>query len=326
MNNILIIRLSSIGDIVLTEPVTAVLRRKYPSSKIHFLTKKAFVPLAETFDCVDRILIWEDYNTLFKIWKLTKQKYDLIVDLHNKFNTLLIKLMIRGEKTVTYNKQRFLRQMIVKHKTDKSIESTIDLYFSALRKIGIEEKAEYPKMHITGSLPKEYKELIDPKKQNLAIFPGAAHRTKQYPTDHIVKFINLLNEDFKVFLLGSEKERELTQNIMQSANMEVVDLCGKLSLYELISFIGQVDIIFSNDSGPMHIAAALQKPQIAVFGSTHPKLGFSPRNKHAIVLSADLYCQPCSLHGRKKCRRKIMYCFQEITPEAILEKINILRQ
>ncbi len=318
------IRLSSLGDVVLTQPVAEALRQRFPAAKIHYITKKSFVSVVEAFGCIDQIYAWEDFKSYSKLRKLADLKLDLVIDLHNKFNTFLIKLLVGGKKTVTYNKQHFLRRRIVHHKTAKSISSTVDLYFSALQKAGIEAEVYRPKLHPTGELSQRFSELIDPKKRNLAIFPGALHKTKQYPAEQIGEVINSLNDDYQIFLLGSEEERKLTQSIMQQVDKSIIDLSGKLSISDLIAFIEKIDAIISNDSGPMHIAAALQKPQIAIFGATHPKLGFAPMNERAIILSADLYCQPCSLHGSEKCSLGHFDCMEKITPKIVLEKIQML--
>ena len=104
-------------------------------------------------------------------------------------------------------------------------------------------------------------------------------------------------------------------------NFRTLNLCDEFSTGKLIAFMDKLDLIISNDSGPMHIAAALRKPQIAIFGSTSTKLGFKPLNKKAIVLETDLNCQPCSLHGRKKCPRTHFNCMRNINPQQLANGI-----
>ena len=95
--------------------------------------------------------------------------------------------------------------------------------------------------------------------------------------------------------------------------IEITNICGELDLQQLVTAIDKMDVIISNDSGPMHIAAALEKPQITIFGATHPKLGFAPLNKNAVILSTDLECQPCSLHGSKACPLDHFNCMKQIS-------------
>jgi lipopolysaccharide heptosyltransferase II len=316
-NKILIIRLSSLGDIVLTQPVAAVLQKKFPKAEIHFITKKAFAPLVEAFDCIDQIHVWEEYKSFSKLRKLARNRFDLVIDLHNKLNTFLIKSVVNGKKTVTYNKQHNLRRKIVNHKTEETIKSTVDLYFSALKKAGIASEVSKPELFPEAELKKELSDLLEKKKINIAIFPGALHKTKQYPADQMVELINLLDKDVKVFMLGSKVEKVLIADLQKCLKRDITDLAGKLAITDLIKFTQEMDAVISNDSGPMHIAAALKKPQIAIFGATHPKLGFAPLNEKAIILKADLECQPCSLHGGSKCPLDHFDCMRKISPKLI---------
>ena len=320
---ILIIRLSSLGDVVLTQSIAASLRKQYPQAEIHFITKKAFVPIIEAFDCIDQIHIWEEYKSFLKLKKLGKNNFDFVIDLHNKFNTFLIKKIVNGKKTVTYNKLHFLRKKIVEHKTEKSISSTVDLYYSALEKANIKSEISKPKLFPKQELPKSTADQINKKQHNIAIFPGALHKTKQYPIKQMSELINDLGMEFNIFLLGSVDEKELISNLQKLLNRTTIDLCGELSIPQLISFLDAVDVVISNDSGPMHIAAALQKPQIALFGATHPKLGFAPLNEKAIIMKTDLNCQPCSLHGGEECPNNHFNCMQEISWQSI--KTQLLR-
>lgn len=322
--NILIIRLSSLGDVVLTQSTAAVLREQYPDARLHFITKKAFVPIIEAFGCIDKIHIWEEYKSFSKLLRLGRNNFDLVIDLHNKFNTFLIKTIVNGKRTITYNKKHGLRRKIVKHKTSETISSTVDLYFSIFSKLGISVEVKQPKLY-----PQQFeKSLINKLKYNdkqlIGIFPGALHKTKQYPIEQTAKVINNLSDSFRCILLGSSNELPLSEKLASLSNKEVTNLCGKLSISELISAINSMDIILSNDSGPMHIAAALRKKQIAIFGATHPKLGFAPMNKQAIVISADLDCQPCSLHGSTSCPLDHFNCMKSIIFTEIISSIENL--
>ncbi len=322
MKKILIIRLSSIGDIVLTQPVAQVLRETYPKASIEYLTKKPFIGLVKSFGCVDKIHIWNNKNTLLK--KLREQKFDVVIDLHSKLNTFFIKLSVRGRKTVTYSKKHFLRWKIIKKLTNKSILSTVDVYFTALSKLGIKKKIEYPKLYpnLKQNNIKNFRKDY-PDRQLIGIFPGALHKTKIYPLDKLAEFINLIPEDWecKFIILGSGSEKELSEELATKSKLDLMNLCGEFDIPDLIGVIDKLDGVISNDSGPMHIAAALGIPQIAIFGATHPKLGFAPLNKRSVVLSSNISCQPCSLHGGDRCPKKHFLCMKSISPELIKDSL-----
>lgn len=322
-SKILIIRLSSLGDVILTQSVAAEIKNQFPAAELHFITKKNYVPLLEAFGCIDQIHIWEEYKSFSQLRKLAKNKFELVIDLQNKFNSFLIKLILNSSKICTYNKQHTLRRNIVKHKTSNTISSTIDLYFSALQKIGkVPSGWKAPQLQPVSQLSSATAKSISSSKPNLAIFPGALHKTKQYPPELFSAVIEQLEDKLNIILLGSASEKKIADQIMEKTQKPVHNLCGNLDLAQLITFISKMDIILSNDSGPMHLAAALQKPQIAIFGATHPKLGFAPNNKNAVILTANLACQPCSLHGSSTCPLGHLKCLRTIEPTRIVKAVS----
>ncbi|MBI9031905.1 glycosyltransferase family 9 protein [bacterium] len=317
---ILIIRFSSLGDIILTQAVLEQFKRIYPTAKLDFLTKPAFAPLVSTYFPVENV--FTDYKSITKLLDLRKNHYDLVIDLHKKFNSWLAKTIIHGKKTVTYNKKRSLRKKIVAHKTNLSINSTVSLYNTVFEKL----KLNYDFIEPTISLNKSSSNLLpDKNTTNIVIFPGATHNTKRIPCHKLISFIN--NHDHpgtNFYLLGSLGEKELIQIIVQKSNKTCFDLAGKFNLVELVSAVNEADLVITNDSGPMHIAAALKKAQIAFFGSTNTSLGFRPLNEKAIVISHPVECSPCSLHGQKTCPRKHFACMQNITVEEIYQAFKTL--
>ncbi|PKN77798.1 MAG: glycosyl transferase family 9 [Candidatus Cloacimonetes bacterium HGW-Cloacimonetes-1] len=324
---ILVIRLSSLGDIVLTQSVCAELREHYPSSIIEFLTYPAFRDLVQSFGTCDKIISYE--KTLAFHLKLMLQRYDMIVDLHQKLSTIIVRTLLRAPRKVVYQKKRQLRNRIVKHRTAKSILSTVSLYYSVFTAIpdmqGLTlESPKKPVIKAIGDLPPCIAELKSENRLLIGIFPGAAHQTKMYPIDQWNKVIGLSDANWHFVLLGSKNEGYLCKELEQSNPERTTNLCGRFQIGDLIAVINGLDLVLSNDSGPMHLAAALQKAQIAIFGSVHPKLGFAPLNDRAIVLCADLDCQPCSLHGRESCPLGHFRCMTEISPESIVRSISLL--
>ncbi len=324
MKKILVIRLSSLGDIVLTQSAVQALRNEFPSSQIHYLTKRACSPIVEMFNCVDEIYYWENKFTLLK--DLRKLKFDLAIDLHSKFNTFIIKNCISAKLMVTYNKKHLLRRQIVKKRTNKTISSTVALYYTALKKIGLESNVSAPNIFPSNNVAMPESFPVSDKIKYIGLFPGALHKTKQYPVVQLAEFIDSVPTEWNCQFLtfGSKAEKYLTGELNSLTKTNIIDLCGNLDLQQLVFAINKMDTVITNDSGPMHIAASLQIPQIAIFGATHTKLGFAPMNKKAIVLSADLPCQPCSLHGGKQCPIKHFNCMKLITAEQILNSLKTI--
>lgn len=318
---ILIIRFSSLGDIILTKSVVDQLRLQYPNSEIDFLTKAVFEPLVSTYFAVDNV--FTEYKSYYQLIKLKKRDYSLVIDVHGKLNSWLAKKIINGEKTVTYDKKRRLRKKIVAHKTDLSINSTVDLYNSVFDKL----RRPFIFLNPVIKIKKINKSQLLPSKNklNLVIFPGATHNTKRVPQHHLISFINNFeHKDTNFYLLGSNSEKELTHEIAQECEKTCFDLAGKFNLVELVEAINEADVVITNDSGPMHIAASLGKPQLAFFGSTNVSLGFRPLNKKAIILTNPIECSPCTLHGEKRCPLKHFACLENITEESIFEAYSEL--
>ncbi|HPB18574.1 MAG TPA: glycosyltransferase family 9 protein [Candidatus Cloacimonas sp.] len=316
--NILLLRLSSLGDIILTQPICAILQKIYPDCHIDFLCKEEYKELPEMFAPPVNTLVYQ--KTLkFHLW-LSKRKYDVVLDLHSKFATFLLMLFLRAPQKVRYHKQRRERKRIVKGDKKIRIESTVALYASALTKLGINEPWSYPRLQVADILSKELLNSPAAKQENtfanpiqIAIFPGANHFTKRYPAANWIQLINS-NPQYNFILFGSKTDEEQCALIAQKCLSNCRNKCSALSLPELVTELNSCAIIISGDTGPMHLGASLQKPQIAIFGGTHPRLGFKPLNKKAIILCAELSCQPCSLHGREKCPLQHFNCMNAINP------------
>ncbi len=326
---ILILRFSSLGDIVLTEPIIHALREKYPQAVIDYLIKPVFSEIVQAIPGVDNIIARpEKINDILP--ELKNNKYDLVIDLHDKLYSQILRMRLKA-KSVTYKKQHFTRWAIVKKLTKAEIDSTVDLYETALKKLNIPLKRKYPVLQAQPQYREKIEKLISdyslPVNRTLiGLFPGASFNTKQYPVDWYADFIDRIPDTWNTSfcILGSTADKPLAMKIKQKTESKVYDLTGTVSPGELINLTDLMDGIVSNDSGPMHIAAALRKPQIAIFGSTHTRLGFRPLNDKAVVIQSDLKCQPCSLHGFKECPRRHFRCMYSISPCTLKEYMQEL--
>ncbi len=321
---ILIIRLSSLGDIILTQPVVWKLHTEFPEAELHYIAKARFREVPQSFGMLITVINYS--GSIRQHLSLIKARYDLVFDLHNKLSSFLIKLFCPGAKKITYDKKHQLRRAIAKKRSSQVIDSTLELYLTALIRAGVRlAKPDlgngllFPKLFPAEEKSRTLRQIYH--KQDglkvIALFPGATHSTKMYPQESWVKFILAAGESYYFWLMGSREEKELTEWIHSKTGNNSVDLAGFFSPGELIDAIAAADAVITNDSGPMHIAAALNKPQVAVFGATHPKLGFRPLNPKAVVICKNISCQPCSLHGGKICPRKHLACLLTIKPEEV---------
>ena len=331
---ILIIRFSSLGDVLLTTPVVRSIRKNYPSAEIHFLTKKQYAPIIKNNPNINKIIEYDSKNKKFinLIKIISKKQYDLIIDLHSKLDSFWIKLLSGSCKKVTYNKKHFYRWQLTHKSLSKNlapIKSTVSLYASVLDKLGIELDGEKLDIFLPKNQNRIYSVFNIPNSAfRISISPGAKHFTKQYPVRYYSQLIDIMIEklDVQVILLGDKFEKNLTTKISGNCKNKIFDLAGKIGIMGMAVIIKNSDLFISGDCGPMHIAAALNKPQIAIFGSTHPKLGFAPTNPNAVIIQKDLPCRPCSLHGREKCPEGHFKCMNDIKPEEVFEKVKKIKR
>lgn len=313
---ILILRLSSLGDIILTQPICAILQQVYPQAEIYYLCKPAFIELPSLFAPPVKVIAYQ--KSLAFHLSLRQEKYDLVLDLHGKLASWLIRLCVRCNKSAVYDKKRALRKAIVQGKSF-SIDSTVSLYTTCLAKLGINAPWKYPRL-TCAPLPTA-KSFANKGKQLIAIFPGATHFTKRYPIQSWIELIGM-NQQYHFALFGSRDDYDTCAEICQHNPEHSDNLAGRYNFGELLSVLSGFDLVISGDTGPMHLAASLSKPQIAIFGGTHPRLGFKPLNDKAIILCAGLACQPCSLHGRKACPQGHFNCMLSISPETVSDSIR----
>jgi len=328
---ILIIRFSSLGDIVLTQPIIQRLYDVFPEAELFFITKEQYSAIPQLFGVPLKVVTYSDMLSAYS--NLQQKQFDMVIDLQSKLNSFLIKHFCVRAKVFTYNKQRKLRVNIVEHKTQESIDSTLDLYQSALVKLALHMKQPLladglnnPKLFIQQPIMNKINSSLNKEtgKIYIALFPGATHHTKMYPVPWFVQMIQNADRKYHFWLMGNEGEMWITSTVHQACKDNTTDLGGMFNVVELVDALASAEGVISNDSGPMHIAAALNKPQIAIFGSTHPRLGFRPLNDKAIILSSDIKCQPCSLHGTRVCPKKHFACMLSIEPDSVLKALNNL--
>ncbi|OPX27630.1 MAG: lipopolysaccharide heptosyltransferase II [Candidatus Cloacimonas sp. 4484_140] len=324
---VLFIRFSSLGDVLLTTPIIRTFCTHFQNAEIHFLTKKQFAPLLEYNPFIDTLISFDSENEsmLQLIIRLQKEHYTHIIDLHDKLRSALIKRFVRG-KVFTYKKKHNYRKKLLKDHELKPISSTVDLYASVLEKFALsldEKKLDFFLPENEEAIAASF--LSSDKKIIVTISPGTSWHTKQYPTEYYKKLIrNLLdNHDVKIVLLGTEQEKNLTTELAAVSETKILNLCGRISLIESAVIIKHSDLFISGDCGPMHIAAAFEVPQIAIFGPTHPKLGFAPLNPNAKVLTLDLDCSPCTLHGNKQCPKSHFKCMMNLSPDMVISELSL---
>ncbi|MCC7159438.1 MAG: glycosyltransferase family 9 protein [Ignavibacteria bacterium] len=331
---ILIIRLSSLGDVILTTPLVKLTREIYPDAEIDFLTKKDFSDVLKFNPCINKIIEIDsdiNFSGLRKLKAAIRQNsYDLIIDAHNNLRTFYLKLFLNARK-LTFKKYSLRKLLLVKFKINlmKDLPPIIQRYCSILSSpLGQVVSPGLPEIFTDKAIELQAEEIfnslnIPAGKKKIGIVPSSHHLTKTYPAEQYIELIKLFDESkFAFVLFGKGKDYAIIKTIKNKTSANVYDLCDKLELLQLTCIMKKCDLILSGDTGPMHIAESLNKPVIMLAGSSVKEFGFYPQNEKAVVLENNsLKCRPCSHIGRDRCPKGHFKCMREIEASEIYQKI-----
>jgi len=331
---ILVIRFSSIGDIVLTSPVLRCLKQQ-AGAEIHYLTKAKFAGLVEANPYVSRVFSLQgELSPLIAL--LEMEDYDYVVDLHHNLRSWRIRraLNLPGGKLDKINRQKWL---MVNFKLDLlPRKHIVDRYLETVAPLGVtndERGLDYfipsdaelalPE-DLTGAGEAFLRRFREAQGRYVAVVVGAAHATKRLPLDRLVDICRKLS--LPVVLLGGPAEQGEGKQIAGRAGAHVFNGCGAFSLHQSASIIRQAWKVLTPDTGMMHVAAALDKPTVSLWGNTIPAFGmypYDPQNQttHRQLEVSGLGCRPCSKIGFRRCPRGHFRCMQQITDEAILSAL-----
>jgi heptosyltransferase-2 len=322
----LIIRFSSIGDIVLTSPVIRCLKKQVPEAEVHFLVKDKFRSVIEHNPYIDKLHVlahsWE-----LMIEELKAENYDYIIDLHHNTKTLRVKQALK-KKSFSFYKLNIQKYFLTAFKLNVLPKvHIVDRYLKTAESFGVKndgagldyfisEKEETKKSDIPASHHAGY----------IACVIGAAHNTKKWPVHKWKEFCKEMNHP--LILLGGPEDRVNGDEIAAVDTVKVYNACGKFSINESADLVRRSKLVISHDTGLMHIAAAYKKPIISLWGNTVPVFGMTPYYgaamvPHVIMQVNKLWCRPCSKIGYSKCPLGHFKCMEKIEPRNVL---NIARQ
>ncbi len=324
---ILIIRFSSIGDIVLTTPLMRNIKKTYPNAQIHFLTKKKYAHILEANPYIDQFhLLESDLREM--VFELLPEKFDFIFDLHNNYRSSYIKSMLRQAansdvQITSVNKLNLKKFLYTKLKLntlpDKSI---VDRYMHTARKLKIANDGQ----GLDYFIPEE--EKIDPKDLPMShsagyisFVIGGAHNTKKMPVEKWIALCEAI--DYPIILQGGQADQAIGEEIKKLDPIRIYNSCGKFSLHESADIIRYAKVVVTHDTGLMHIAAAFKRNIVSIWGNTSPAFGMFPyfgynnikstiAPNSIIIENNSLGCRPCSKIGYEKCPKKHFKCMNTI--------------
>jgi lipopolysaccharide heptosyltransferase II len=317
INRILIIRLSSLGDILLTTPIIRAMKKKYPSAKIDFVVRNDFVDAIKHNPFINKIYSYLKDNPVAVKKELVAQTYDLVFDLQDNWRSRILTNELKAPIHRIY-KPTFKKLLLVWTKINllKDSKSITQRYAESA---GLTLDQSGLELFIPAGIKPN---LFDGKKY-IGFCPGAKHFTKRWPAENFIILGNeLTKEGYTIVLFGGNSERELC-NIISSKINDSINLRNDDQLLQLAADMKKCSLIVTNDSGLMHVASAVNVPVVAIFGSTVTEFGFSPYGVRNIILENKvLSCRPCSHIGRDDCPKKHFRCMIDIKPNFVQENIK----
>lgn len=324
MKKILLIRFSSIGDLVLTTPIIRALNQQLEGSEIHFLTKKRFVGILENSPYLNKVHSFDE-NLSEVIPQLKQERFDLIIDLHKNLRSNLVKRKLKV-KSISFEKLNLEKWLMVRLKINRLPQKHIvDRYFDALKSLNIKNDLlglDYfegqENREIRSTLPEQF------QKSYVVFALAGTYFTKKIPLEKWVEMAKC--SPLPILLLGGPTEKELGEKLMnEDLKQSVFNGCGSFNLNQSAALIQDAELVITGDTGLMHIAVAYKKKTISLWGNTIPEFGMYPYipqypDRVTILENKDLKCRPCSKLGYDKCPKGHFDCMMQ------LDVSNVFRQ
>ncbi len=313
---VLIIRFSSLGDVLLTTPILRVLKNKFPGVTIHYLVKAEVKETLLFNPHIDKLILFKKENILSELRdKIKAENYDYIIDLHDNLRSLYL---TKGLKVFRIKKPSFKKLLLVKLKINllKQNKSIVEMYAAAIPEFKLDN------LGLELFLNKgENKSCIEEK--TIGICPGAKHYTKRWEYNSYKELINLLTKSgYKVLLFGGTYDMEMCKTLSENNN-NVENLSSDNDLIGMGKNMLRCKLIVGNDSGLMHAASAVNVPSIVIFTSTVKEFGFAPYKTKSLVIENELIkCRPCSHIGKAVCPKGHFNCSKTITPLLVFNKLQ----
>ncbi len=323
---VLVIRFSSIGDIVLTTPVLRCLKTLNGKEvEVHFVTKKRFASILHDNPHIDQLHLLDGKLSPL-IARLRKERYDFLIDLHHNTRSAIIKLALRRPSGSFY-KMNIEKWLLTCFKVNRmSPVHVVDRYFAATASLGVENDGKGLDFFLPAGMTR-LPEVLPHNLHNafIAFAIGGRHATKRLPNDKIISIIKKL--PLSVVLLGGKDDSNNGKIIAATCGQQVFNACGLLTLKESAFLVKQAELVIAHDTGLMHIAAAFNKHIVSVWGNTVPDFGMYPyMPEHAdrlyIAEVKDLPCRPCSKIGYRKCPKGHFDCMMKIDEGKIIDAVN----
>lgn len=334
--NVLVIRLSALGDVAMTIPVLYPVCRANPDTRFIMLTKKW--PASMFHDRPENLMVVgidvkTEYKGVLGLMKLASRlrgKYgiDAVCDLHNVLRSRVIGLSmtLHGIHVVRLDKQRARRKALITHKSQEPVSPTIERYREVFLKQGLEAPNEFTRLYDGKSLPES--SIVPVKGQGqrwIALSPFSAHEGKVYPLELMAQVVEQLSQrdNYWIFLMGGGKDEKTALREMAGKRKRVISMAEiKHGFIDEYALLGKCDLMLTMDSANMHLASLMGLKAVTIWGATAPACGFQGYGQDGNDdLQLVMACRPCSIYGERECRYGDYRCLKNIPPDEVVKRV-----
>ncbi|MBP2654331.1 MAG: rfaQ [Firmicutes bacterium] len=335
---LLIIRLSSIGDVIHCTPVVKSLKLAWPDCRITWLVSEASADVIKYNPYIDECWVWSrerfekylrslNFIEAWRMWRelqamLAKKSFYAVLDIHGLFLTGMIAIQAKAKRRIGLSGAKELNSLFMTETAKPLGRHVTDKYLGVLQALGIDQIDH----KMTVVVPTEARETAVSifgkggigENENIAVLiPGTTWSAKNWPPEYFAAVAQALAPDFKFVLGGSRAEISLAEEIALRAGVPMLDICGSTNLIVLAAVIERATVVVTGDTGPLHIAAAVGTPAVAVFGPTNP-LYYGPRQGKRSFLQAGLDCSFCHKY---RCPKGDAKCMKDVLPAQVVEAV-----
>ncbi len=337
--NALIVQTSFLGDTVLTLPLVAEVRRRFPVQRLTVLCLPGGRELLRDHPAIDEIIAYDKKNR-DRGWgglrrlaaRIAENGFTVALTPHKSLRTALLLALAGVPRRIGFRESRgwFLYHQRARRDPRRH---DVERNLSVLEAVGVRPEdciraLELPvSAKVQAAVDGKLGELgVDDRLPLIGVHPGSVWPTKRWSAEGFGALISLLRKrhECRVLLFGGAEDEPVVEQVQRQCGGAAVSLVGRIGLRELAAAINRCRVFVTNDSGPMHVAVARCVPTVAIFCATTPELGFYPYTHRAIVVQRELSCRPCASHGGRRCPLGTEDCIRQVGPQAVLAAVEKL--
>ncbi len=331
VGKILVVRLSSIGDIILTTPLLRSLKSFYPGVHITFLIKKQYEELLAASPYIDELITFDKKEGLAGLNRikhhLQDQRFDICLDIHKNWRSRYLRFCLHAGKTASYHKLILKRTLLIWFKINlyRQIKPVYQRYFDSVKRLGIQYDGLGTEIHVPPGKTEKVLNILSETgysfdRPMVILCPSATYFNKRWKPEGFIETASYLIREKSVFIIvhGGSEDTALCDEITSSIGHGAVNLSGRLSLSESAALLGMATLVIANDSGLMHLAQSRKRPVVGIYGPTTRELGYFPVDKDSTVIETNLPCRPCTHNGLNTCPKKHFRCMNDIPAEKVI--------